>query len=406
MSPATTAPGVERPSTEQESSVLGSLGAKGFRPFFLSAAAFAALIVPIWLLTLSGAITPSRYMDPVTWHAHEMIFGFTVAVIAGFLLTAVASWTGKETATGRPLLAACGLWCAGRAAMALAGELPRGVPALVDLAFLPVLVAAIVRPLAATRNKRNFVMVAILASLWLADLAIHLDALGIVADVRRRAVVFALDVVVLLMVVIAGRVVPMFTKNATQKPSVRSLPGLDKSAIVAMVAIALIDVSSNDPRLGGAGAAIAAVLIAARASTWGGTHTVRHPLLWSLHAGHAWIAVGLLLRATASFTSVVSMSAANHALTVGAIGTLTLGMMARVSLGHAGRRLTATGAMTTAFVLLTLAAVVRVFVPIVDMTAYRASLYAAGALWTASFVIFAVVYAPILTAPRADGKPG
>lgn len=406
MSPAPAAPRAETPSTEQQSSVLGSLGAKGFRPFFLSAAGFAALIVPIWLLTLSGAVTPSRYMDPVTWHAHEMIFGFTVAVIAGFMLTAVASWTGKETVVGPALLACCLLWCAGRAAMALAGELPRGVPALVDLAFLPVLAAAIARPLAATRNKRNFVMVAILAALWLADLAIHLDALGIVADVRRRATVFALDVVVLLMVVIAGRVVPMFTKNATQSASVRSLPGLDKAAIVAMAATALVDVSSNDPRLGGVAAAIAAVLIASRAATWGAAHTARHPLLWILHAGHAWIVVGLLLRTLASLTTVVSMSAANHALTVGAIGALTLGMMARVSLGHTGRLLAASKPMTVAFGFLSIAALVRVFVPIVDMSAYRGSLHASGALWTASFVIFAIVYAPILMAPRPDGKAG
>lgn len=401
-----TAPPAETSRSHQQSSLLGALGAKGFRPFFLAAAGFAALILPVWLLTLSGAIAPSRYMDAVTWHAHEMIFGFTVAVIAGFLLTAVANWTGKETIVGRPLLAVCGLWIAGRVAMAFAGELPRGVPALVDLAFLPLLAAAIARPLAATRNRRNFVMVAILAALWLANLAVHLDALDVLPDVRRRATLFALDVVVLLVVVISGRVIPMFTKNATLATTVRSLPGLDKAAIVAMAATALVGVASNDPRVGGVAAAITAVLVAARAITWGAERTAKHPLLWILHAGHAWIVVGLLLRAAAVLTTMVPMSAANHALTVGAIGALTLGMMTRVSLGHTGRLLASTTAMTLSFAFLSLAALVRVFVPILDMTSYRPSLFVSGGLWTAAFVVFAVVCAPILTAPRVDGKPG
>lgn len=408
MASITTAPArvPADPAPAPQSSVFGSVGAKGFRPFFLAAAGFSALILPIWLLTLSGVIAPSRYMDAVTWHAHEMIFGFTVAVIAGFLLTAVSNWTGTETLVGRPLIAACALWAAGRIVMALAGDLPRGVPALVDLAFLPLLAAAIARPLAATRNKRNFVMVAILASLWLANLAIHLDALGVVPDLRRGGIVFALDVVVLLMIVIAGRVIPMFTKNATQASSVRNLPMLDKAAIIAMAVTALLDIASPDPRLGGAAAGITAVIVAMRAVTWGASRTARHPLLWILHAGHAWIAVGLLLRAAAAFTSLVPVSAANHALTVGAIGALTLGMMTRVALGHTGRVLVSSTAVTASFALLSIAAAIRVLVPIIDMGSYRMSLWVVGASWTAAFVIFALVHAPILAAPRADGRGG
>jgi len=394
------------PASVPRRSLFGSLGAKGFRAFFLAAAVFAVLILPTWLLTLSGVIAPNRYLDATTWHAHEMIFGFTVAVIAGFLLTAVASWTGKETIVGTPLLAACLLWCSGRAAMALAGELPRGVPALVDLAFLPVLAAAIARPLVRARSARNFVLVAILAALWLADLAVHLDALGVLRDVRRQAISAALDLVVLLMVVIAGRVIPMFTRNATGESSVRSVRALDHAAIGATAICGIADVTSSDPRIVGAAAALAAVMVAARAATWGAQHTARQPLLWILHAGHAWIVVGLALRAVATLTTHVPLSTANHALTVGGIGGLTVGMMSRVSLGHTGRVITSTSPVTASFVLLSVAALVRVLMPLVDVASYRSWLVAAGLLWTAAFAIFVVVHAPILIAPRSDAKPG
>jgi uncharacterized protein involved in response to NO len=290
--------------------------------------------------------------------------------------------------------------------MAAADHLPRGVPALLDLAFLPVLAIVIARPIVATRNLRNLVMIAVLASLWLADLVIHLDALGVIGAYRRRAALFAVDVIVVLLVIIAGRVVPMFTKNATGATSVRSAPTLDQAAIAAMVATALVDLASTDVRVQGAAAAITAVLLIARAWHWGARQSARQPLLWILHAGHAWIVIGLALRAAAAFSDRVPSSAATHALTVGAIGALTLGMMSRVSLGHTGRPLATPPSVVVSFVLLTLAALVRVFVPVVDMAVYRASLFVAGTLWTAAFALFLSVYVPVLTSARADGKPG
>jgi uncharacterized protein involved in response to NO len=379
---------------------------KGFRPFFLVASAFAALLLPIWLFTLAGVLAPGRYLDAITWHAHEMIFGFTMAVIAGFLLTAVGNWTGRETLVGTPLLATCALWVAGRIAIAAGGWLPRGVPALVDLAFVPVLVVAIARPLWATKNRRNFVMVAVLLALWAGNLVVHLDALGLGHGHTHRALITSIDVVVLLMVVISGRVVPMFTKGALGDSTVHGRPALDKVAIAAMLATVLLDATTTDPRLAGAAAGLTALAVVARAWTWGTPKTGRVPFLWILHAGHAWLAVGLGLRAVAAFTSAVPAVLATHALTVGAIGSLTLGMMARVSLGHTGRPVAASRAVTGAFVLLTLAAAVRVGGPLLDVGLYRATVYAAGILWTLAFAIFVVVYAPILTTARADGKRG
>jgi uncharacterized protein involved in response to NO len=249
-------------------------------------------------------------------------------------------------------------------------------------------------------------MVAALATIWAADLAIHLDALGIVPGASHRAVAVALDVIVLLMIVMTARVMPMFTKNATGVTSVRGQPALDKAAIVAMVATTLLDATTTDARLVGTVALVTGVLVAVRSATWGTRHTARVPLLWILHAGHAWLVAGLALRGAAAFTSSIPSVVATHALTVGAIGGLTLGMMSRVALGHTGRPLTSSRAVTLSFVLVTLAALVRVAVPLVDMTAYRASVFAAGTLWAAAFGIFVVYHARMLTTARVDGKPG
>lgn len=381
------------------------LGAKGFRPFFLLAGAFASAILPLWMLALLGFAHPDAYFDATYWHAHEMAFGFTCAVIAGFLLTAVSNWTGRDTLVGAPLLGLAALWLAGRVALLTPG-LPRAAVAAIDLAFLPAVALAIARPLVATRNRRNFVMVAVLAALWLANAATHLDVLGWLPSGRRLGALVAVDIIVLLSIVIAGRVVPMFTRNATGVATIRSHPKLELAAIVTMLLVVIADAARPDWSGCVVLAAAASVFSAARAVHWGTRRVWREPLLWVLHVAYAWIPLGLALRVAAHATDVVPAVIATHALTVGAIGGLTLGMMARVSLGHTGRVLRASRPMTAAFVCVTLAAVVRVFGPVVDVRAYRATVFAAGTLWTIAFGIFVVVFAPILTARRVDDRPG
>ena len=205
-----------------------ALLAKGFRPFFLAASVYAVAIVPAWLLIRSGILPGPAYLDPMSWHAHEMVFGFGVAVNAGFLLTAVGNWTQRETAVGWPLAMLFGLWALGRVAMATGGALPRWVAAGVDLAFLPVLGFVLSRPIVAAKNWRNLVMVGAVAALASANLAAHLEALGLVgAGVARRANLAGIDLIVLLILLIAGRVFPMFTRNATGVDSIRSHPRLD-----------------------------------------------------------------------------------------------------------------------------------------------------------------------------------
>lgn len=383
----------------------GAIAQKGFRPFFLLAGLLAAALVPIWLLALAGIARPDAYFDATYWHAHEMIFGFAVAVIAGFLLTAVSNWTGRETVVGRSLLALSALWVAGRAALLLPG-LPRALSALLDVAFLPVLALALARPIAATKNRRNYVMVAVLLALASANLSMHLDVLGLLPAWRRRGALLGVDLVVLLIVVIAGRVIPMFTRNATGDEGVRSSPSLDRAAIGATAAMVVAGALQPDSGLAALASAAAALATAARAVPWSTRNVWKVPLLWVLHVGYAWVPVGLSLRAAARFSSAIPPTLATHALTVGAIGTIVLGMMSRVSLGHTGRALTVGRSVATSFVLVVIAAAVRVAGPLIDVSHSRATLYVAGSLWTTAYVIFVVSYVRALSSPRTDGKPG
>jgi uncharacterized protein involved in response to NO len=384
-----------------------ALAEKGFRPFFLLAATFASAIVPLWILVIAGVLRPTSYLDATSWHAHEMVLGYAVAVIAGFLLTAVGNWTRRETLVGAPLLALSGLWVLGRVAMAFAGALPRGVPALVDLAFLPALIVVLARPLVAGRNRRNFVMLGILGALFVANVFVHLDALGMVAiGAARHACLVAVDIVALIVLVIAGRVFPMFTRNATGVTSIRSSPSLDVVTIVAMAVLTALDIVVPDGASTAAAAGAVGALAIARATRWGTQHTARHPLLWILHAGYAWLAVGLLQRALAHFVPTVPGSLATHALTVGAIGSLTLGMMARVALGHTGRALVASRPVVWAFGAITVAAFARAIVPLFAPGWYLATLVVAAGFWTLAFLLYLVAYVPALLMPRVDGKPG
>ena len=379
--------------------------AKGFRPFFLAAGAFAALILPVWILALAGRVRVDGYLDPTYWHAHEMVFGFAVAVIAGFLLTAVGNWTARETAIGAPLAALAALWVLGRVAFAAAAALPKGAVAALDLAFLPALWLTIARPILATKNARNYPVLAMVGMLFLANLATHLDALGVIEGWRRRASLFAVDLVTLLIVFLAARIFPMFTRNATRVESVRNVPALDWATTISMAALAIADLALPDRALGPILAGITAALAIARSVTWGAQHSLKIPLLWILHVGHGFVIVGLALRAASALTNAVPPSSALHALTAGAIGCTTLGMMARVALGHTGRPLVAPKAATVAFVLVTLAALARTF-GTMSLAAYKPSLHASGTLFAAGFAVFAVSYAKVLTRPRVDGKPG
>jgi uncharacterized protein involved in response to NO len=218
-----------------------ALVAKGFRPFFLLAGGFAAVALVLWLTSLAGLFHPEAYFNPTYWHAHEMIFGFACAVVAGFLLTAAGNWTSRETAVGLPLVLLALLWISGRALLIWAFIVPRWFVAAVDLAFLPAVAVAIGRPIIAARQWRQMPIMAALGALSLANLAMHLDVLGVLDGWQRRGSLLAVDILVFLILVVAGRVFPMFTRNATGVKTIRSLPILDALAPAAMLLLSIVE---------------------------------------------------------------------------------------------------------------------------------------------------------------------
>lgn len=375
----------------------------GFRPFFLAASLFAVLLMVLWLLVLGGVMTPGE-MPPLIWHGHEMVFGFAVSVIAGFLLAATQNWTGIRTLSGRPLAALFLLWLAGRLCFLIPG-LPAGLVALVDLAFLPVLAVTLASPILRTKQLHNYPFPILLLALTAANALVHADALHWTSGTAKPGLLLAVYVVVTLITVVGGRTIPNFTDNKLQTHARRRkiIEWLVPTATPAALIAALIAPVSPVTALL---AAVAAAVHAIRVAGWYTSKFWSIPLLWVLHLGYAWIPIGFALLALTAAGWDAAAGSALHAFTAGTIGVLTLGMMARVSLGHTGRKLDPPPVMTLAFVAINLAALARVVLPLLFPAAYTQGMDIAGLIWIAAFGVFAWKYAPMLLRPRVDGKPG
>ena len=373
----------------------------GFRPFYLLASVFSSLSIALWGAQYAGWL-PASYLAGPVWHAHEMLFGFTLAVITGFLFTAVRNWTQLPTPTGAVLAALALLWLAGRALVLT----PYGIAAAAVTTAFPLAVAAsIFVPLARSGGGRNLLFVALLTMLAAAELAIHLAELGLVALSPRLGVQAALDIVLVVMTILGGRVIPMFTTNAIPASGARRNAFLERAVVATLAAIALVDLLQTTGAVSAAVLALCAAVQGARALLWRPWRTLRNPMVWILHVGYLWIPVHLALRALAD-AGFVAQPLATHALTAGAIGALTLGMMTRTARGHTGRPIEAGGSEVAAFVLVTAAAIVRVLVPIAIPAVYREAVIVSACLWSAAYAVFAARYWPILTRPRIDGRPG
>ncbi len=374
----------------------------GFRPFYLGAAVFALLAVPLWLALFLGRVTLNLPLSPLLWHAHEMLFGFAVAVIVGFLLTAGKAWTGLATPRGAFLGALAALWIAARIAAVVA---PYAVYAVLDLALLPLVAAILLDVLVRARNRRNLPLVAILVLLSLANLAFHLAVIGTLDISPLRALLAGLALVVMIECVMAGRVVPAFTMSATPGLRLEARPRLEAATLaVTALALALWIFAPPGPVTLVAFAAAAALHLL-RQWRWRPLVTRSRPILWILHAAYAWIAVGFGLLALAQ-PGWVSVSAGVHALAVGATGGLVIGMITRTARGHTGRPLKASKAEVLAYALVMVAATFRVLVPLVAPQWLVQALIGASLAWCAAFAIYLVVYAPWLVKARFDGKDG
>lgn len=381
------------------------LFALGFRPFYLLAAGLAAAWIPLWVIVWHGHFVIPSGFSTVGWHTHEMLFGFTSAVLVGFLLTAIPNWTGRPTATGLKLAGLAALWVAGRVVMLAGAGLPWQVVAAVDIAFLPLAAASMLPPLVATRNRRNIAFPFVLIFLALANLTLHLDAAGI-APLGAEATRAVLAALLVILVIMGGRVIPFFTKNRLPVAGADRSERLDTLATAATALAAVLSVLAPLTPASGVAALASASLLVARALPWKPWATRSVPMLWVLHAGHAWIAVALFLRAALDLGLDLPVSTPDHAFTIGGIGVLTLGMMARTARGHTGRPLEATRLMTAAFTIINLAALVRVFGPIAAPEFQAPVIGLSGLLWATAFVLFLVEYVPVLLGPRVDGRPG
>ena len=386
-----------------------ALFAYGFRPFFLAAGVYALLALIAWLWIYTTGVQPLPNQPAQLWHGHEMLYGFIGAAIAGFLLTAVPSWTGARGFAGTPLILLAALWLAGRLAFAAAAVLPPAFVAACELAFIPALGCLLAPPLLRARN-RNSPLLLVLAGIWLTDVVFLYALMRDDVLLARTTLLVAIDIVLLLVTVIGGRIVPAFTANALRArgraTDLRSSRWTDGIVIGAMIAIVLVDVIAPWHPVAGAVAAVAAIAHAARLIGWRSWRTLDEPLVWSLHLAYAWLAVGLAMKALYLAANVAWAALWLHALTIGVAAAMILAVMTRASLGHTGRPLSASRLIGGAYILLSLAAVMRVFAPPLAPGAYQWSVMVAGTLWICAFAVFIVVYTPILLRSRIDGRQG
>jgi len=395
---------IDPPPSRHAAPVRNALLALGFRPFFLLAGLAAVVLTAVWMFVWMGRLpVAGAYYGILGWHSHEMLFGYAAAVIAGFLLTAVRNWTGIDTPAGLPLAALALLWLAGRVAALL--PLPGWVIAALDLPFLPLVAVALYRPLMQGKNRVNRLFLPLLGAMAVANGLVHLQALGLTGSTSGRGTLVMLDLVLLLVLVVTGRVIAFFTERGIAGSTALNREWLEQLGFAAAIALAIADLAAAPPAIVGALCAALAVQTIARELGWHDARVWRNPILWVLHAAVLWLAFGFAMRAAASF-GLVAPNVALHALTVGAIGVLTLGMMSRVTLGHTGRDMRAPTTAAIAFVLLNLAALARGVAPALWPERHVFLVHSAAGLWILAFLLFLVAHAAMLWQPRVDGRPG
>ncbi|MGV8987143.1 MAG: NnrS family protein [Cypionkella sp.] len=376
----------------------------GFRPFFLLGSVWAAVAMVLWVVMLTGHDVLATRFDPVSWHAHEFLFGYLGAVLAGFLLTAVPNWTGRLPIVGWPLGALVGLWLAGRVAVATSALLPSGVAAAIDLAFPVALFAALAREVVAGHNWKNLPVLGLLLGLILANGLYHMEAAQGGYPAKGMALRMGIAVAVMMISLIGGRIVPSFTRNWLAQRRSPDLPvpfGRNDGVVLAVTFAALVVwIFWPDQGFTAAACAVAGVLHVWRLSRWSGRHTGAEPLVWVLHAGYACVPLGFLALAASAFLPGMA-PAAQHVWMAGAVGLMTLAVMTRASLGHTGRPMHATWPITAIYASLIIAVLARFVagaLPGVDWP-----IHLAACAWIAAFAGFAAVYAPMLT--RAKPAP-
>jgi uncharacterized protein involved in response to NO len=370
----------------------------GFRPFFLAAGVWSALALLVWIVMLArGSSLPSRF-DPLAWHIHEMMFGFVMATIAGFLLTAIPNWTGRPPVAGVPLATLAGMWLLGRIACVISLMIPAWLGTLADLAFPLLLAGVVAREILNARNWRNLPMIAAVSVLGIANLLMHLEAAGLAVP-TGLGWRFGLAAIIVLISVIGGRIVPSFTRNwlaRRQGGNLPAAPGLvDRAALGTLHAGFVAWAFAPDFQSIGALLLVGAAFNLWRLLRWRGLAAAAETLLLVLHVGYAWLVFGTALLGVSMLAPNLPPTAPIHALTAGAIGTMTVAVMTRATRGHTGRDLTADRSTSMIYLLVTLAAVTRITAAFAaDWT--MPLLIASAGFWIAAFLGFVAWYGPML----------
>lgn len=373
----------------------------GFRPFYLIGAAFAAISIPAWLLRYYGFAPGLTHID-LYWHAHEMVYGFAIAIIIGFLYTAGRNWTGLWTPRRGALAAIVLLWLAGRAAMLLAAPLPA---ALVDLLFLPVAAVPLYSVLRRSGNKRNLFLVALLALLAAGNMGFHAARLGWLTVSPLHMVHIAIMIIVIIETAIGGRVIPNFTANALRDTHPVTNERRDRITLLLTAGAGISwALALPGPFVAGLAVAAAAAQMT-RLAGWKPLCTLHTPLLWILHASYAWLVLGLALLACAAL-GLVAASAAFHVLAIGSMAGLIMGMITRTALGHTGRMLRAGPSETVMYLLMQAGVAARLLAAVGPAALRDTGLMVSAGCWSLAFLAYMMVYGPYLFSARIDGREG
>lgn len=374
----------------------------GFRPFFLAASIFSVLLVAIWssLYFFPKPVIAFNYYPSQIWHAHEMIFGYSIAIIAGFLLTAIANWTGQRTVNGLQLAVIVMVWALARILPLIAG-VPGWLIAAIDVLFLPALMFYVAKPLLVTANRRNYFIIAMLGFFAVLNILLHLHLLGVIQINMSQLLQLALYMIITLITVMAGRVFPMFSQNGVKvKYQAKKFPLIEQVAIPSVILFMVVNVIFLQPLVLLISGLLVALIHLIRLIGWYNQQIWRVPLVWVLHVGYLFLVVGFVMSALTGYYPVLKYLAM-HTFTIGTIGLLTLGMIARVSLGHTGRNINKPPkTVTFAFMCLILSAIVRIVSPMVFPEIYAQSIALSGILWVIAFILFLSSYTKYLLSPR------
>jgi len=379
----------------------------GFRPFYLLGAFFGAILIPLWLLHLTGSVSIDSTFSGSSWHAHEVIFGFAVAIMTGFLFTAVKTWTGHPTPTGAALAALAGIWLLARI-MLISG--PSVLASLVDLAYLPLMGLGIAIPIYKSRNKRNYIIVAIISVLFLINLYSHGKAWELIDFGPEPTFVTGLNLFALLITIVAGRVMPMFINNSVPGANAGRIPFVDKGAVIGMAILFVIETFraafSEIAETAAFSNTFALFLILLtglhliRIVKWNPHRTLHNPMVWIMPLSYFWLIISVALKAASLIWPEVDHIISTHILGIGAMGGMMLAMMTRSALGHTGHEIVAGKTETACFILIQIAVVARIASIFVPADLYMPMLQISAFGWASAFALFAIRYWPLVTNSR------